>query len=263
MKIMASQIKTFGMGRMTIGSASNFHGNVLGFINAVTAAALHVESFAPAYTSVAETLASIVNRQRAFVATAALKQADYTRDRAVGAICSVTNAYLTSPVKEKSEAAQLLRPQLSSYAGISNDEYSKQTSEVKGMLTMLDKAENKAAIATLSLTAEVEALRTANATFEAAFLSKTTEMSDRMEQSAIKSADVIAQANALYADIVRTVNAYAIVQPSDAITTFIDNVNGLVGVYSNIAGSRSSKPGTSGTDTPVTPPDSGGEVVSE
>ena len=133
----------------------------------------------------------------------------------------MTSAYLTSPVTEKREAAMLLSPQLSAYRGIRNHEYTKQTAETRGMLAVLDDTENATAVATLGLTEEVEALREANAAFEAKFLEKTEEMSARMVQSDVKSEDAVAEANALYQDIVQTVNAYAIVQPTDEINTFI------------------------------------------
>lgn len=251
---MTSQIRSFGMSQMTIGSCSDFHSKVLGFITTATDAALHIENKVLDYTTAVETLASIVNRQRAFVATIDLKDTDKTRDNASGVISNVTNAYLTSTVEATSKAARLLSPQLSPYKGIRNHEYTKQTAEVKGMLALLDLPENKAAIAALGLTAEVEALRTANVAFEEAFLSKTTEMGGRMMQSDVKSADTVAAANTLYSEIIQTVNAYAIVQPSDAITTFITNINGLVGTYSRIAGSSNSGGTASGgDDKPVTP----------
>lgn len=251
---MTAQIRSFGMSQMTIGSCSDFHSKVLGFITAATDAALHIENKVPDYTTAVETLASIVNRQRSFVATIDLKNADKTRDNAAGVISNVTNAYLTSTVEATGKAAHLLSPQLSPYKGIRNHEYTKQTAEVKGMLALLDQPENKEAVAALGLTAEVESLRAANIAFENAFLSKATEMSGRMVQSGVKSADAVAAANTLYSEIIQTVNAYAIVQPSDAITTFITNINGLVGTYSRIAGSGNSGGTTSGgNDKPVTP----------
>lgn len=250
---MATQIKIFGMSQMTIGSCSDFHSKVLGFITTATPAALHIEGKAAAYTAAVGGLASIVNRQQAFVATASMKEADGKRDNAAGVISSVTNAYLSSPVTNKSEAAHLLTPQLSPYKGIRAHEYTKQTAEVKGLLALLEQTDNKAAIATLGLTDEVTALRTANAAFEQAFLAKATEMNSHMTQSEIDSKSIIAEANTLYADIVQTVNAYAIVQPSDVINTFIGNLNGLVGAYSLIAGSSNTGGTASGGGT-VTPP---------
>ena len=123
------------------------------------------------------------------------------------------------------------------------------------MLAVLDDTENAAAVATLGLTEEVEALREANAAFEAKFLEKTEEMSARMVQSDVKSEDAVAEANALYEDIVQTVNAYAIVQPTDEINTFIASVNGLVGIYSGIAGSSSKGGKAEGGDTPEPEPE--------
>ncbi|WP_455638792.1 DUF6261 family protein [Parabacteroides sp.] len=256
---MATQIRTFGMSQMSIGSCSDFHSKVLGFIATATPAALHIEAKTDDYTAAVETLASIVNRQRSFIATASLKDTDKIRDNASGVICSVTDAYLTSPVEEKSAAAHLLHPQLSPYRGIRYHEYTKQTAEVKGMLATLDQLANKAAVTTLGLTAEVDALRAANVSFEKAFLDKTKEMSDRMTQSDVKTAETVAKANTLYGEIIQIVNAYAIVQLTDAITTFIANINGLVGVYSRIAGSSGSGSSTApgGDDKPIIPPSGG------
>lgn len=86
-------------------------------------------------------------------------------------------------------------------------------------------------------------------------MKKTEEMSSRMTQSDVKSEDAVNEANALYQDIVQTVNAYAIVQPSDEINTFIASVNGLVGTYSSIAGSASKGGSASGGDTPALEPE--------
>ena len=121
------------------------------------------------------------------------------------------------------------------------------------MLAMLD-AEAEA-VATLGLTEEVEAVREANAAFDTEFQKKTEEMSARMVQSDVKSEDAVAEANALYEDIVQTVNAYAIVQPSDEINTFIASVNGLVGTYLGIAGSSSKGGKAEGGDTPEPEPE--------
>lgn len=252
---MANQIKSFGMARMTIGSCADFHTQVSKFITTATPAALHIETQASAYTAAVETLSSIVNRQRAFIATASLSEADDVRDSAVGVISNVVNAYSTSPVADKQAAAKLLKPQLSAYKGIRNHEYSKQTAEVRGMLGVLEQEDNAETVATLGLTEEVEALRTANGTFEAAFLGKASEASARMAQSDIKSGDAVDSANTLYQNIVQTVNAYAIVQPTEAINTFIDNVNGLVSVFSRIAGgspsgSTAAEDGEDGGTTP-------------
>ena len=105
---------------------------------------------------------------------------------------------------------------------------------------MLAVEENKAAAATLGLTEVVAALQTANATFEESTAARTAEISGRIAQSDLSSGDALDAVNDLYKGIVQVVNAYAVVQPTDAVNTFIDSVNGVVEYYSRIAGSSAS-----------------------
>ena len=173
---MVEQIRSFGMTKMTVGSSCDFHTKVVQFIDETGDDLLHIKTQAPVYKEKTELLQSIVNRQLGFVATADMKKADRKRDNAAGTICAVTTDYKTSPVAEKQEAAEFLDPQLSPYRGIRNHEYTKQTAEIKGMLAILALEENVAALQTLGLTEEVEALREANTAFKGAFLAKGLEM---------------------------------------------------------------------------------------
>ena len=241
---MTKQIKSFGMAKMTIGSCADFHHQVMKHIEAATPAALHISDKMTAYEAAIATLDSIVNRQRAFVTTKTLADADDVRDRAVSVIISAARIFRKSPVAEQSEAAELLSPQLSAYKGITRHEYSKQTAEVRGLLAVLDQSENKAAAATLGLSGVVDALREANATFEESTKARTEEISGRMAQSDVNSADALDAANELYKAIVLTVNAYAVVQPSDEINAFVDALNGTVEYYSRIAGGKPSGSGS-------------------
>lgn len=126
------------------------------------------------------------------------------------------------------------------YRGIGEHEYSKQTAEVKGLIDLLALPENAAAIELLGMTDEVEGLKEANDDFEANFLSKAAEASGRAAQTGLPSKAVIAKANTLYAEIIQIVNAYAIVQTTDVIDKFIDDLNGLVSLYARIAGASAS-----------------------
>ena len=182
------------------------------------------------------------------------------RDNAVGTISSVVIAYQTTPVEDKRQAAMLLDPQLAAYKGIRKHEYSKETAEIKGMLGVLQAEENQAAVTLLGLDAEVAALAEANAAFEAAFLGKAQEKSARMDVEDLDSEQVVDQANALYDQIVQTVNAYAIVQPTDELLAFINDLNGIVGIYADIVDGTTSGGSTpDGSDPEPTPePEPGG-----
>ena len=240
---MAKQIQSFGMSAMTIGACSNFHTTAVKYINEATPAVLHIEDKSPAYSESSDTLASIVNRKRAFITTPQMRSADKTRDAALGAISSVVNALVTSPVDERRSAAELLSQQLSPYRGIRAHEYK---------LAMLEEADNAAAITTLGLQPEVDALREANAAFEEAFDARNEEVSAMVNQKSISSADAVAEANRLYQEIVQTVNAYAIVQPTEELNAFIDKMNGLVGSLASVSGSSAS--GSEGPDVPEPEP---------
>ena len=237
---MTKQIDSFGMARMSVGACCNFHVKTIQYITDATPAALHIEGKMPGYTSVVTTLSSLVNRQRAYISTGAMKETDLRRDHALGVINNVVCDYQTTPVAEKQAAAKLLYPQLSPYRGIRDHEYNKQTSEIRGMLSLLDQEQNKAAITTLGLNEELEALREANAAFDAIYDQRVDEASVRKELNKIKTSDVIEQANALYLDIVLTVNAYAVIQPTDEINAFIDKMNGLVKSLADASGSSTS-----------------------
>ena len=139
-----------------------------------------------------------------------------------------------------------------------NHEYTKQTAEVRGMLVMLDAQAD--AVTMLGLSLEVEALRKANATFDTQYYTRTAESGARMAQSNVKSEEVVEKVNKLYNEIVMLVNAYAVVQPTDTINTFIGNVNGAVAAFSRIAGSSTSGNGEVGEgEAPDPIPGGGGD----
>ena len=186
---MTKQIKSFGMAKMTIGSCADFHHQVMKHIEAATPAALHISDKMTAYEAAIATLDSIVNRQRAFVTTKTLADADDVRDRAVSVIISAARIFRKSPVAEQSEAAELLHPQFSAYKDITRHEYSKQTAEVRGLLAVLRPIGKQGGRRHAGTERVVDALREANATFEESTKARTEEISGRMAQSDVNSAD--------------------------------------------------------------------------
>ena len=81
-----------------------------------------------------------------------------------------------------------------------------------------------------------------------------------MDVEDLDSEQVVDQANALYDQIVQTVNAYAIVQPTDELLAFINDLNGIVGIYADIVDGTTSGGSSTGTDPEPTPePEPGGD----
>ena len=253
---MATQIRSCPLSRLTIGSASDFHTNVLAAITATTPTVLHIETLEPNYKQLVEQLASVVNRQRSYVSTKKLNELDDLRDNGSGFIFNVLDANKTCLIAAKVDAANRLLAQISAYRGIRNHEYSKQSAELRGMLAVLEAAENAADVETLSIGPDIEALREVADQFEEAFKAKAAEASAHADQSDLDSKALASDAAKAYENIVQVVNAYAIVQPTDELLGFINEVNGFVEVYAQIANGS-----TSGGTSPEPAPgeDTGGE----
>ena len=250
---MAKQLRTFNMSRMTVGACADFHVTVEKHITLTTPEILHVEDKIEAYREKVKVLESIVNRKRSYRTTPKMRAGDKTRDGAIGSVNGVVNVMRTSPIEEKRLAAELLYQELSPYRGIGRHELHKQTSEVRGMLDLLDSEENKAAIQVLGLTQEVELLRTTNEELSEMYDERYLEVSDVLKQSDIDSDELKREVNTMYGDIAQVINAYAIVQPSDEINSFIDIINGLIGSMAAISGGSSSADDPDDGSEPVTP----------
>lgn len=260
---MTVEIREFSISRLTIGAAGNFHDRVRKAIEAATAEALHIEALAPAYNKIVGQLATIVNRQRSYITTDTLEALDKRRDTGVGSIHNQLDGTKNSLVDAKREASARLRPQLSGYKQIRYHEYAKQTLEVRGMIGVLRDPSNAAAVAALGLEADIDALEAANEAFDAAFEQRTREAAAQAEVRDLRSADLVKEAAALYGEIIRTVNAYAIVQPTEGITAFVNTINGYVSAFAGITDKRAGsatppaadageppKPGATDSETP-------------
>ena len=233
---MANQINAMGFSSLNVGLHSDFHYQAYGLMTKTGAEALHIGNLLPAYGELVKTESGIVRRQTAYVSTEQLKNADKTRDHALGVVMNVISAHQNNTIEAKSTAAKALDALVAPYRQIRNHEKRTQTREVAGLLAVLDKEEAKAHIATLNLTEEVAALAEKNAAFETVFDKKLQEEVERLPQKDTDTDELRKQVDAKYAEIIQTVNAYAIVQPTEAIESFIAQMNALISL---------TKPGTS------------------
>lgn len=259
------QITQLATTHMTLGAHNKFNIDVNNAIIQATAAALRVENYATLYAQKIEEESRIVNRQTAMASTVDVSAADRQRDSAVGVIMNLTNAHTTSIIAEKADAANKLRQLLAPYKGIGNHAYQKETAEINGMVAVLTTGDGATYAATLGMDDEVDALMQANAAFEEAYARNQEEAATLAALQSVDTKELRAQVDALYQQIVLTVNAVAVLQPTDEVTTFIQKVNGIIYKAEQEMGtSTASKPlpgtpGTGesgGTDTP-TDPDAG------
>lgn len=250
---MATQINVMGFSYLNVGLHNDFHYQAYGKMKATGAQALHIENLLPAYGELVELESSIVRRQTTYVSTVQLNDADKVRDNAMGVILNIITAHKTNTIEAKRSAALALDAMVAPYRGISNHEKRTQTREVAGLLAVLNKEEAMAHIATLNLTEEVALLAEKNATFAAVYDEKLQEEVERLPQKDIDTEELRKQIDEKYAEIVQTVNAYAIVQPTEAIEAFIAQMNGLISLTKPGSSSGSSSGGSTSGSTDTEP----------
>lgn len=250
---MATQINVMGFSYLNVGLHNDFHYQAYGKMKATGAQALHIENLLPAYGELVELESSIVRRQTSYVSTVQLNDADKVRDNAMGVILNVITAHKTNTIEAKRSAALALDAMVAPYRGISNHEKRTQTREVAGLLAVLNKEEAMAHIATLNLTEEVALLAEKNAAFAAVYDEKLQEEVERLPQKDIDTEELRKQVDEKYAEIVQTVNAYAIVQPTEAIEAFIAQMNALISLTKPGSSSGSSSGGSTGGSTDTEP----------
>ena len=252
---MATQINVMGFSNLNLGLHNDFHCKAYSKMKAAGAQALHIENQLPTYGELVELESTIIRRQTAYVSTKQLNDMDKERDNAMGVILNIITAHKTNMIEEKSKAAHALDAKVAPYRNIRYHEKRTETREVAGLLAVLNKEEAKAHIATLNLAEEVALLAEKNAAFEAVFNKKLQEEVERLPQKDIDTEELRKQVDEKYAEIVQTVNAYAIVQPTEAIEAFIAQMNGLISLTKRASGSSSgsSTGGTTDTETEPTP----------
>ena len=259
---MAQQIQNYGMTNLTLGLYASHLTQTNSLIQATGAEALHITEKAAEFSASLELLNGIVKRSTAYVSTQKLNNADKERDNAMGVILNIITAHLTNTIVSKRQAAEALDAMVAPYRKIRYHEKGAQTREVAGLISVLSTEEATAYLTTLHLTEELEALVLKNAQFEVLMSGKLMEEVARTPQTDIETTELRKQLDAQYAEIVQTVNAYAIVQPTDEINGFIAQMNALITLTKRSAASVG-KGGKEEEPTPETPKTENGEGKTE
>lgn len=232
---MATQVPIFPGSQLTLGAHCNFHTSSVNLLTATGAETLHVKDLFELYKAAVEVEASIVNRQTSFVATEAMKRADKVRDDMLAVINGIISAHKYTHIEAKLVSYMALSSAYAPYRNIRAHEYSRQTAEVAGLLAALNSEANIEHVQNLALTDEVAQLAMANAQFAVEFDKKTTEMATRLPEKEISSEEARIECDRLYAEIIAIINAYALIQPTEAITGYVTQQTGIVETYRLIA----------------------------
>ena len=245
---MANQVKSFATSHLTLGGHYDFHTSVLALITELTPSALHIEAQAAKYAQLLAQEEKIINRSTTYLSTADKKAADTLRDRVGGAIMNVTDAHSTNPNPVHNEPAVKLKAKLAPYRGIWRHEYSKQTSEVNGLVNLLRSAECAPWVTALHLDTEVDMLAEANAKAKEAKESKIDEKIARLPETDIETAELRKEVDRMLAEIIQLINAYNLIQPSEASEAFVTRVNVTIDYHKEIMDQSNQQPGGSSED---------------
>ena len=184
-------------------------------------------------------------------------------------------AFMVAPVgSETLKHAEALKPIVGTYDGIHRHEQSRQVTETNGLLTAVATGEEVvAAVEALGFKPVFEQLRIENDRLEAAIRARNLEDADLLKaHGGLTASDQRKVVDNLYQQVVAHVNAYAIVEPSEAIDNFIIEATATADYYANIAARDNGAtkpdldpdPGTTdpddpGTTEPTDPTEPGGD----
>ena len=184
--------------------------------------------------------------------------------QATAAALRVEN-YATLYAQKIEEESRIVNRQTAMASTVDVSAADRQRDSAVGVIMNLTTGDGATYAATLGMDDEVDALMQANAAFEEAYARNQEEAATLAALQSVDTKELRAQVDALYQQIVLTVNAVAVLQPTDEVTAFIQKVNGIIYKAEQEMGtSTASKPlpdspGTGdggGTDTP-TDPDAG------
>ena len=231
---MKPKMKRFAVTHLSLGAHTTFHRQFLDLLEPLKGMNAQLDALIETYRRAVATEERIVNRMQSFVETPALREADRRRDRLAGIIATTIRAHLSNPLDHRRQAADVLDVVFSPFRGLWRRGYTQSSAEYRNLVKALRSEAAAPAVATLGLGEEVEALAQAQEAFTDVFLRKAGSMSRRMELSDIDTRQTRRRADATYRDIVRLMDACALVAPTDALTEAIGLYNGLADVMKDI-----------------------------
>ena len=227
---LAKQIGSVAKTALTNAGHMNMNNEIYARILDTTVAALHLEALAPGYKECIDREAECVNRVTKSASTAQLEAKDKERDKTLQFIYSMNGSYKVCPDETLRTPALLVDSVLRAYDKIYAKAYAEETALIDGLL--LDVSE---ALKTLHLDTYVAQLKTLNDAYKALDITRTDEYSARVKTDTTKARKATDETLDL---IIQRVNAYAVLEPTEAINAFIDTVNQIFRKYKNLIAAK-------------------------
>lgn len=230
---MAKEIKSFYITSLLVGAHYSFHFSVQQLITAKTPDALNIADKFTTYTALIDTQKALINPNASIAFTDELAEIDKERDALLAQVFRRIDMAADSPVEADRTAAALLLPIVAPYRGISANEYTKETAQITGMMRDLGIDEATDALDALTLGAYVQKVRQANNRFNQKYLERVQAEATRTKPTTNTKENRRLMDEA-YADITKTINAYALTATTPVIDSFVDELNALIDLTRDI-----------------------------
>lgn len=221
-----TRIKDISLSKLNNAEFTYFAGQVINFINTGTAAALHIEeSTFQSFTANQQRLVELVDQSHVADETALIAETDKQEDDLLSYLFTTFKNGCSHPIESKRNAAQALYNVTKPYFGVQSKPQRQEVQIVEGMLTDLEKEANAAHMATLGLDAEMTTLKELNTRYKTLL----EERASSQAANPVEAAKPIRETMyAQYEEMTTLAWAFSVSSPSDALTSFITNLNKLV-----------------------------------
>ncbi len=170
-------------------------------------------------------LADVVEESRTAQETEAAAVHEKNRDNLVIYITTRISRAGSLPLEAERDAGKYLYKIIKPYIGIARLPVAQESAKIQGLLLDLRKDENVSYITTLGLDAYLAELEKENN----AYITLTSQRTQsRVANKKESGAELRKRIDLYYEDLVMLAQSYNVVQPSEATTTFVDNLNQLI-----------------------------------
>ncbi|MDL2247210.1 DUF6261 family protein [Bacteroides sp. OttesenSCG-928-J23] len=231
---MNNQIKTFAMSHLLIGAHYDYHNSIYTYIREATPVALHIEALATEYADLLAKQLKLINLNLKVPFTEELATLDYERGRWMAQLFNTIDVAASSLDTSINAAGKRMKNLIAPYRGISGNEYTKETSQIRGLLRDMGATnETMDDVELLNIVVPYQELRKANNRFADKYDERVTVEATR-EHSDVNSVENRKIIDNVYQEIVTTVNAFAIAVPTDALNSFVNMVNARISLAKGV-----------------------------
>lgn len=250
------QIINFNKRKLVLETSFQFHLGIQTRIQADTPAKLGIESEFPPYENAIYRMDNALETLSKSVFTEKMNEADKKRDQILRLMQAQVESPDAYPDADEQEACKRLKILFGTYKNIANEAQEKETGMCRNLIQDLRSDAFKADATKLGLDKWIARLDEANEEFDSMVESRIGENQTKITGGAsVPRRD----ADAAYDEIVRKINALAIVNGDEAYAAFIDYVNARIAYFKTILSHKGIKQSSNQPNNPDKPSDGGAD----